>query len=581
MLAVVPVACSPAGKKAGDAGQASSGGSSQAGAVQETGSIRAAEPVIFAIAGRTMALTLLPADGEAGSVGPWMPTRAPEVTFMTGEPLDSEVHWVWGRAPAPSEPPGWLPPTYSWRSLSLDEVAAVRSSAMDDPLASPGFWVLTVEVPERANGRELRMDGRPLPVTWLAEPPSSTDTGRAPRPRATAGAVRALGEMLRAEEMDPLRRWRVRLILDRWSAERLWDDPSLPATLEPPVLEVLAAQNEWRWRAALAALARSSPDAAADVLARLTALVLTPGGALLPAWPLDEAPALNLRNALLRRGISDEDRLNEAQAWIASTTPALAWVIDDGPLVREPGGSGRAASAMRRVRIGVADLTGRGGRASVTPEGQQPRESLAIESHESAVLNVETVVGSRIVDVLSVSTGRWNGKVAFRAAALPASPPGLALGPLYPMWSMPGWMAGNPGGVPVDWSTAGLLQRSAAGDGWEVYIECRVGEFAGERGADVVRLWWGAAGAGERFVEIEGPAIGEFEGDRWSATVPVPPRAINSDGSVLLALERIDARGARSFWPRPILPGEAEPIRALIDLTAWGEQSEADLPDGR
>lgn len=529
--------------------------------IAEIARVRAAEPIVHALAGRSVVIPIVPDDADFPAAS-WRPEREPEITFITGERVESEVYWISG---APSDTPNtweWLPPTVEWSALTLAEVIAQHETG-----SHPGFWALVAQLPKRATGRELRLDGRPLSVKWLADPPAKTDAGRAPQPRASAEALRALGELLQEEERDPLRRWRIRLMLDRWSAARLWSDQPPRRELDSPALEALAAQNEWRWRAALAALAQSGPDTAADVLARLTAVVLTPDGALLPAWPLDDAAAARLRATLLRTESDDDDRLNEAQAWLASMPPALAWVIDDGPVVASAADAKPGASA-RRVRTAVSELTGGRARVSVTPEGAPPGDSRMVEEHETLVVTTEAPVGSRAVEPLRVQVGRWTGRVAFRATALGVTPPGLALGPLLPQWRMAGWLAGTPGAADEDWTTAGLLHKSESGDGWQVYVECRFAENASIRG-EAVRLYWGAPGSAERVIEIPAPAAGESGENRWIASVPLPAKAIEANGTVRLTLMRIDARGARSSWPRPMMPDETEPARAIIDLTTW------------
>ncbi len=514
--------------------------------------MRSAEPVVFVLAGRDVVIPIVP---EEAVTGAWRPAGEPEVAFVTGERVGSEVYWVSGAAREEPMTWGWLPPTVEWRALTLGEVVAAYEAG-HDPQASPGFWAVLVRLSARASGRELRLDGRPIRVRWLADPPVKTDAGRGPQPRASAESLRALGELLREEDGDPLRRWRVRLMLDRWSAERLWvDRPS--GELDSRVLEALALQNEWRWRAALTALGRTGPDTAADVLARLTAVVLSPDGVLLPAWPLDDSEAARLRAVLLRAGSDDDDRLNEAQAWLASLAPAVAWVVDDGVVVE----------SARRVRTAVAELTGKRARVSVTPEGATAEDSRMVEEHETIVVTTEAAVGARAVEPMKVQAGRWGGRAAFRATALGVSPPGLTIGPLLPQWRMAGWLGGTPGEADADWTTAGLLHKSESGDGWEVYVECRVAAGAENPGGDVVRVYWGAAGSAERVIEVRAGVVG----DRWSATVPLPAEAIGADGTVRLSIERVDARGARSSWPRPVMPGEAEPARALIDLKGWGE----------
>lgn len=530
--------------------------------------VRPAEPIVFALAGRTLVIPIVPDSPAAEGVHRWVPSHAPIVAFLTGEPLSSQTYWFRVQPKEGAAGWEWLPAIAEWRAWTLDEVVGAIGS--EDPLGGPGFWAVAVETPPRAAGRELRLDGRPMPIRWLSDPPARTDAARAPHPRTSPSALRGLGRIIAGESRDPLLRWRVRLILDRWAAEDLWGRHEA-GELEAPALEALASQNEWRWRAALASLAKAGPDTAADVLARLTAVVLMPDGSLLPAWPLDDGAPLRLRNDLLRAEADDDDRLNAAQAWLASLPPAVAWVIDDGDIISAANPSGADSERARRVRVGIAELTGKRARAAATAEGAPADDSRMVEEHETTVITAAAPVGSAAVRPLRVQVGRWSGRVLHYALPTPARPPGLALGPLLPQWRMPGWLAGVPGLCDPEWASAGLLSRTEAGDGWEVYIECRVAGDAGTSEGDAVRLHWGAPGLAEHVIELKAPAWGSFEGDRWSLRVALPEKAIDPDGTVRLALERVDARGARSSWPRPMLPGEAEPARAVIDLKGWGD----------
>lgn len=530
--------------------------------------VRAAEPVIFALAGQRVVIPIMPdATDPAAPTAAWLPARSPRATFVTGEAIEGETVWISGAPRALARSWEWLPPTAQWRSYTLDEVR-VQLEAGSDPLASPGFWAVVLDLPARGSGREVRLDGRPLPIRWLPDPPATTDKGRAPQPRGTPEALRALGERLREESLDPLRRWRVRLMLDRWNSGTLWGNDPPPRELASPALEALARQNEWRWRAALAALARAGPDTASDVLARVTAVALMPNGSLLPAWPLDDAAAARLRATLLRADSSDDDRLNEAQAWLASLPPLVAWVVDDGPIVRSGAGETKTSTA-RRVRTAVTELTGKRASVSVTPEGATPSDARTVEEHESLLFSTEALTTNRPIEPLRVETSRWSTRIGFRATPMLATPPGLTIGPLIPQWRMAGWLGGNAGQCEPEWSTAGLLRRSASSEQWEVYIECRVAPDA-ERLAERVRIFWGSAMTPDHSLELKAPAAGDgAPADRWTAVAVLPARAIDADGMLRLSVERVDGRGARSTWPRPVMPDDPEPSRAVIDLSAW------------
>ena len=64
------------------------------------------------------------------------------------------------------------------------------------------------------------------------------------------------------------------------------------------------------------------------------------------------------------------------------------------------------------------------------------------------------------------------------------------------------------------------------------------------------------------------------ERDRWTAFLPISSSAIDPDGVLRIALERLDAGGGRATWPRALLPWHDEPGRVAIDLTKWNELRE-------
>jgi hypothetical protein len=51
--------------------------------------------------------------------------------------------------------------------------------------------------------------------------------------------------------------------------------------------------------------------------------------------------------------------------------------------------------------------------------------------------------------------------------------------------------------------------------------------------------------------------------------VPLPDNITDPDGAVRVAIERVDAAGRRSTFPRPQLPWQTEPGRVLIDTATW------------
>src|SRR5690606_19882026 len=60
------------------------------------------------------------------------------------------------------------------------------------------------------------------------------------------------------------------------------------------------------------------------------------------------------------------------------------------------------------------------------------------------------------------------------------------------------------------------------------------------------------------------------EAGKWIVQAEVPAECIEADGSLRIGIERTDARGRRTAWPRPMLPWQSEPGRAAVGTNSWG-----------
>jgi hypothetical protein len=202
---------------------------------------------------------------------------------------------------------------------------------------------------------------------------------------------------------------------------------------------------------------------------------------------------------------------------------------------------------------------------------------------------------------VEVHAGRWSATRMLALTKMPASPPGLRADGLLGDWNMAAWLSGTPDGAMLGeaaWATAALIHHGVEDGGWWVYVECRSpgmkAKSEGPATADeTVRVWLGPSGlplavlkassAGssldelgrDRGTEMSRRARVVREDGRWVAQLPIPGACIDRDGTVWMAVERVDSRGRRSVWPRPMLPWQTEPGRAAVDTTAWGDASAA------
>ncbi|HBS29030.1 MAG TPA: hypothetical protein DEB06_06175 [Phycisphaerales bacterium] len=490
-----------------------------------------------------------------------IPGRTLVVPLEEAPPSGEEPAVAWGSEPSKSRlvwftvstaqnlPVGWLPPVGLW---------SAEPRAED---GRRGFWALLVEADPRARGRPLRIEGRTVPTAWVVPPPSSIDAARLPpltgAPAARATLITALAPVM----ADPFLRWRASLVLDR-----LGDPPTARAQASSDPVDMLARQNEDRWRVAIDTLSRDDADLAADLVARVSVVISSPDGALLPAWSLEESGLGALRDELLNPDSNEGRRASRARAWLEADAPAIAWVIDD---------FGGLSGAGSLATVAIANPSRTHAVGSLAPEGDAARNPTRIDGQACAVLRVarptrtaEPGGPSRVI----ARAGGWTRPLNLVGAGLPASPPGLVIGPFLEQWTLASWRAGAPVAAPGAHAAAALLTRATDGPSWWLFIECRYPGLAAPP-AEVVRVHAGPRDGDSTVLSVgpgapDGPPWRADTG-RWSAAVRVP--IDRGADSVLLGLEHVRADEGRSSWPRAMMPGQSRgPGRAAIDLTRWG-----------
>jgi len=252
------------------------------------------------------------------------------------------------------------------------------------------------------------------------------------------------------------------------------------------------------------------------------------------------------------------------------------WVIDDGS---------RTIEGARVATIGLTNLSNGTLRISASARGESSGARTTIGAHRSASVRAPVVVDPPPTPMsppsarpMVVRSGDPVGRLGILTPGLDFDPPGLWIGPLFRNWTRRSWLAGRPIASPGSRRTSALLQESPGGDGWELYIECEAPgmDGAGEsyESDDRVRVWLGPGyiltGPGaESRLRATSPPPWRAHDWGWSSVVEIPPGLIAKDGTIDLAVERIDGRGTRASWPRPMMPDQREPGRATVRLVPW------------
>lgn len=516
----------------------------------------------------------------------------PRVRLDDGRTLEAHWYRVIVTMPRDSDlAPGqgeWLPAPGVWSTYQLDDAGDFRERAV----RNVGTRVMTVRLPTDASGQSLWVGQRRIPVRWLPALTSVLAQGeKGPfQPILTDNASRlALLPLIRAESLTPIGRWRFRMLTDGLSPTAA-AGVGLTPVFDDPVIEAIAKQNEARWRIALALLWRSDADLAMRLMRRLT-MIVDFAGVAAPAWPMDQRMLDSLLSDLLDPHSPPEQLAVKVEDWIESQPRAAAWVDDDA-------GTEDVATSHPIGSIAVCNLSDRATLAWIgSPHERAGANLIPLPMGETRILTVRGE-GTSSSDLIA-NAGKWNRRLTIAACHAPVTPPGLQIGPLFPDFTLSSWTqaatdSGSSGRWPTtrpEWATHAILQqRNEPGSSWELYVECRgsTPPIAGlPSSEESVRIWLGARGSPISVLRVTSDGRVSDEAIRtdlaptpadvrvartagsWSFRIPIPARAIGANGVLRIALTRTDSMKRRSSWPRPMLPWQAEPGRAGLDLRAW------------
>ncbi len=520
---------------------------------------------------------------------PRVPLRFPD-----GREIMGEVAAV--RLIPPGRGGGWLAEGPTWRVLAPHEARAREGLT----------WFVLVDLPEDVIGQEIWLAGRPVSLRWLPRPrlmasrlgfdadrPGDsplTDPWLSPVPeswRDRPDLTEAFGPALR----DPLRRWRAVLAMHGLHPRRnrgvgpitpellgsgLVEASARVAPLADRLLGAISAQNEARWRIALARLWAADPGLSLRVRQALAGAGWFPIGvhpgeaAVVPMWTADDRMASGLLSSLLEGDAAS--RAAEAQRWLNSTPSLALRVIDDGVA----GGS----ATIGAVYFGAGDTTA----IPLAGPGETPRPVLLATRKESVLRPAVRPADRAGVSVFEARIAGRIERVLYRPGPVPLEPPGETIGPVWADHSMATLLLADPKTRAARLARSGLagrITKTATGGRWAVFLRV---ESPG-----TIRVWIGPAGhaAGVISVEVEGGLdLQRFErtGDRLGdpavvretdargitrLEITLPDGSVEPDGTLHIGLEFERGSGVRWAWPRPMLPWQIEPGRRVLDTKAW------------
>ena len=536
--------------------------------------MRPAEPRIDAVAGRSLLIpvTLSP---------PTTPSGGAEinVTIDGLEPIGADLFWISadpGISDSIHDPlAGWIEQPKVWSAKAPEQMVTGA------PPPGDGFWALRLELPRPAHNRSIFIDGVEAPVRWLpahdsADPthPSRADLFQEQSP--------SLQRTLSNASRDPLNRWRTELLDDRLRAPRKSVIEAHETIFEHEIVELMAQQAAWRWRLALDHLAAIDPFLGAALLDRLTAIAEFEDQVQAPVWPTDDASLIALRTALLDPDLDNESKVSRTRIALDSSSSTTSWIIDDAGWVDPT--TGRTI-----ILVGIADRLDQAGlvRGSIGdqqgPSVSLPSLGIARATVEADALDPDDVPAPTEVALRVV--GRETSTLPALPVGLPVRPPGFSLGPGWAPWTLKSWTAGIPRPSERPRSFYALLHRRAptasAESGWQLHVECPTTPgseqgflrlYLGPSNAPIAQLRIDPAGlqTEELHKPLERDPVSITTTDElWIATIDIPQRAIGDDGILRLAVERYDTTGARTTWPRPVLPWQGSPGRAALNVNAW------------
>lgn len=533
-----------------------------------------------------------------------------------GRVLHSDAFWV-GISPQPTLP-GWTTSTGIWTATDYATITKLKGNQR--PI---GTWFINVPIPIDAVGQGLWFAGERYELNWLSDPQrtnleAATNTHTqadthslrdlwAIRVSPDAIFDRAVRSVIDQYRHDPFKNWHARLLTDgldpnispsEQAGAQSLDALELELSMDTPgadLLRALARQHEARWQIILGRIWLIDPALAHRLKSQLI-MTAQFGARTLPVWTSDANDLARLAHDLLSPFVDDKTRVLRAQAWLENQPRALAWITDD---------QGQIEIATNRFipTISVLSLPSAPGASlfrvdsnSTAPELSTLPANLATDI-TVAIDPIRVSPSNPTLQSQSVRirTGRWKTTREVIASPTPARAPYVRIGPMLNDWTMNALVTNRPlaGASPhPSRSTVGMLRRVAVPSrtnptlGWQLFLELaspdphspneqltlRVGPYT-----NPFAVWTITPDGQVEFVSGSRFSIGlpkvetRILDGRWIAAIDLPTDAFDHDNMLQLGLERTDANGVHTAWPRRMIPDQLEPGRLSIDASNFDQ----------
>ena len=531
-----------------------------------------------------------------------------------GRTFVSPVFWV-GITPTATLP-SWTKSPGIWTATEYESISQIEAN--NRPI---GAWFIRIPIPIDAVGQGLWFGDQRYELNWLSDPERTMLEARV-NPNNPNDTIDSFWKLHLANDAlsdpaietaidqyhhDPFQNWRARLLTDGLNPDRsrvrdsgidtqttqtqTYDALDLQLSLNTPGADLLgeiARLHEARWQIILGRIWLIDRNVAYRLKSQLMTTARF-GNRILPVWSSDTTELSRLAHDLLSPYVDDETRVLRANAWLETQPRALAWIGDDQ-------GTIEASTSRFLPTITALSLPQSPGSTMFSvdaPSAATELEAIPPNITTPIVVAIDPIEITPTTPVLrtapiSVRAGRWSSILEVIASPTPVRAPFVRLGPLLNDWTMDALINDRPfAGAATSplVSTVGILRKTSPPSrinqtsGWNLYLESTSPDPAST--LESITLWIGPFGDAYaswiitpdgqvEFASGSRPSIGiprvqtRLTRNRWIAMIDLPVGVFDEDDILQLGIERMDANGTHTAWPRRMIPDQTEPGRLSL-----------------